>query len=81
MKVTVKKWGNSLGLRIPAVFTQSLDLNDGSVVELSRNKNGIQIIPQKKSRQEQLNELLDQITPENMHRVDFFGMEVGKEEW
>ena len=81
MKIMVKKWGNSLGIRIPAAFTQMLDLNNGSVVELSRTANGIQIIPQKKSRQEQLEELLDQITPENMHHEDFFGMEIGKEEW
>jgi antitoxin MazE len=81
MKITVRKWGNSLGIRIPSTFTQMMDLNDGSVVELSRIEEGIKIIPQKQSRREQLEKLLSQITPENIHHEDFFGIENGKEKW
>ncbi len=81
MKITIKKWGNSLGIRIPAMYTQEMNLNEGSVVNLSRIDDGIIIIPEKKSRREELEKLLSQITPENMHHEDFFGKEVGKEIW
>jgi len=81
MKITVRKWGNSFGIRIPATYAQMMDLNDGSIVELSRIENGIKIIPRNQSRREQLESLLSQITPENMHHGEFFGMEVGEEKW
>jgi antitoxin MazE len=34
MKVELRKWGNSLGLRIPSKLAQSLGLDENSVVEL-----------------------------------------------
>ncbi len=34
MKVKLRKWGNSLGLRIPAKIAQSIGLEESSTVEL-----------------------------------------------
>ena len=81
MNITIKKWGNSLGIRIPAMYTQEMKLNEGSIVNLSRTDEGILIIPQKQSRREELEKLVSQITPKNMHKEDFFGKEVGNEIW
>ncbi len=34
MDVKLRKWGNSLGLRIPAKIAQSIGLNESSTVEI-----------------------------------------------
>lgn len=34
MATTVKKWGNSLGIRIPKAVAEQVDLRDGSAVEV-----------------------------------------------
>ncbi len=34
MRVTVTKWGNSLGIRVPRAVARDLQLGNGSVVEL-----------------------------------------------
>ncbi len=79
MKVSIKKWGNSIGIRIPATYAHILKLDVGSTMELSQIENGMKLIPLKKNRREELEELLSQITPENMHHEDFFGKNIGKE--
>ncbi|MCH3916440.1 MAG: AbrB/MazE/SpoVT family DNA-binding domain-containing protein [Spirochaetia bacterium] len=76
-----KKWGNSIGIRIPATFAHNLGLDIDSIVELLQIEDGIKIVPVQKKRQEKLQELLDQITPDSMHAEDFFGKETGKEQW
>jgi len=75
LKVVVRTWGDGLGLQIPAEFIEALDLHDGSLVEVSLQAGGLLIT---KSRQEQLEELLDRITLQNMHGENFFGT-IGKE--
>lgn len=59
MDIRLKKWGNSLGLRIPHQIAESLGLNDNSIVELRESKDGLVII--KKSCPPTLDELLDSI--------------------
>ena len=34
MKARVQKWGNSLGVRIPALYAREFDLKSGSAVEI-----------------------------------------------
>ncbi|WP_306700978.1 AbrB/MazE/SpoVT family DNA-binding domain-containing protein, partial [Treponema endosymbiont of Eucomonympha sp.] len=34
MVAVVKKWGNSLGMRIPNLMARSMNLSEGSYVEL-----------------------------------------------
>lgn len=81
MEIVVKKWGNSLGIRIPASVTRGLQLGDGSVMELSQSDNRIILVPKLKGRKEELALLLSRITPENMHRGKFSGEESDKETW
>ena len=77
MQTVVQKWGNSLGIRIPALYTKDLELKNGSTVEISEEEGKLVIIPKRNS----LDELLAKITNENMHEVVETGISIGKEEW
>ena len=75
--VTIQKWGNSLGIRIPKEVTELLSINQGAHLELTvkENENIITLKPQKVRKQYSLEELLSQITPENRHEEFDFGTE------
>ena len=64
METIVKKWGNSLGIRIPSLIVRELSLKDGSFVDISDNGNEITIRPMKKNR---LSEMLSEINEQNLH--------------
>jgi len=77
MQTVVQKWGNSLGIRIPALYTKDLELKNGSTVEISEEEGKLVIIPKRNS----LNELLARVTTDNIHEVVETGLSVGNEEW
>ena len=77
MKTVVQKWGNSLGIRIPAIFAMELDLKYGNAVEITQEDGRIVIMPGRRT----LDELLSKITDENLHDAVDTGASVGKEEW
>ncbi len=78
MTVKLQKWGNSMGVRIPKSIIEKVNLveNDELVIEQQDGK--IVIFPAKKKLS--LNELMDQVTTENMHGEDDFKSE-GNEVW
>jgi len=80
MKSTVQKWGNSLAIRIPKSFATEIDLSQGSEIDLVLFENKIQIEPIKKKKLT-LDELLSQVTEENIHGEVGTGAPVGKEIW
>ena len=45
MQTVVQKWGNSLGIRIPALYTKDLELKNGSTVDISEEEGKLVIIP------------------------------------
>lgn len=59
MKVQLKKWGNSLGLRVPQKMAKNYGLDENSLVELTETPEGIMI--QKRNRVSTLDELLSSI--------------------
>ncbi len=77
MQTVVQKWGNSLGIRIPAVFTREFNLKNGSSVEIIEEEGKLVIVPKKQS----LDELLSLVTKDNIHSSVDTGFSVGKEEW
>lgn len=78
MKTTIRKWGNSLGIRIPKVVAKDLMLENGSEVELIGESDRIIIQPQKRPR---LSDLLQKINDNNVHgEVEIEGP-YGKEVW
>ena len=78
MEATVRKWGNSLGIRIPNHITREYSLKDGSCVEINGSGKEIVIIPFKKNR---LSEMLSKISRQNLHEEIGTGNPVGKEIW
>jgi antitoxin MazE len=79
MKTQVGKWGNSFAVRIPGTFAKELELADGMEVELTRVDDGLLLTPRKRGYT--LEELLERITPENIHGETDWGSAVGKESW
>ncbi len=66
MRVTVKKWGNSASIRIPAAIMQAANLKLEETVDLREEDGRIVIEPIRPAEQD-LNSLLAGITPENLH--------------
>ena len=74
MRVTVSKWGNSLGLRIPRGLAEDAQLVDGSSVDL-RVEDGRLIV----ERMDDLETLLALVRPDNIHGDAFAAKRVGDE--
>lgn len=79
MTTQVGKWGNSLAVRIPGAFAKELELDDGAEIEITRVSGGLFLRPAK--REYTLDELLSQVTPENIHGETDWGKAVGREAW
>jgi antitoxin MazE len=78
MTVTVQKWGNSLGVRLPRAVTQSAKLGVGSQVEVKAQRGRIILEPVAVPT---LAELLAQVKPRSRPEVVDWGRPVGKEAW
>jgi antitoxin MazE len=79
MQAQVKRWGNSLGIRIPQSVTTELGLCEDSKVDLKIK--GGQIVIQPKPKSYELTDLLSSITPENIHKPTDWGKPLGNEAW
>jgi len=77
MKIHIRQWGNSIGVRIPQHLAKEAGLVDGT--ELEMNVVDHKIVLSKPHLT--LNELLGKITPENIHGETDTGFVNGKEEW
>jgi antitoxin MazE len=77
---TISKWGNSLAVRIPAVFAETVGLEEGTVVDL-KVRAGQLIVAPAESQKYDLQRLVDQITAKNSHRLVDWGKPAGKETW
>ena len=54
MIVTVSKWGNSLGIRVPSDITAAIGINEGDKVEISGRPDGSIVIRKRKKDAAQL---------------------------
>ena len=80
MHTKVKKWGNSLAVRIPKAFAQDARLTDNSIVDVSMADGRIIIEPVSPKRWT-LDELLAGVNGENIHQEIETGESVGNEAW
>ena len=80
MRTKVQKWGNSLALRIPKAFAIDAQLENDSFVEISIVKGKIIITPVQ-TPSWTLEELLADITKDNLHTEVDTGSAVGNEVW
>lgn len=80
MKTKILRWGNSLGVRIPKAFAVEAHVDAGSYVEIKVVEEGLLIRPMTR-RSYDIDSLLEEITPENLHEAIDAGSPRGKEVW
>jgi antitoxin MazE len=80
MRARVQRWGNSLALRIPKAFATETALESGSEVDLTLDDGRLIVTPLAAPSYE-LEDLLAQVTPENLHGEVDTGSSVGDEAW
>lgn len=77
----VKRWGNSPAIRIPVMLMQALNLNIDDEVKIDLVDGKLIIEPVKKEPVFSLEELVEGITPDNLHDLVDWGKATGKEIW
>jgi antitoxin MazE len=77
MQVSVARWGNSLGVRIPKDVAEQAGLRAGSRVEVAAENGRIVIAPARPRYV--LSQLLDDMTPEAMREAFDWGPDRGRE--
>jgi antitoxin MazE len=80
MKTKIKKWGNSLALRIPKYLASDANLDLNAWVEMSIDKDSI-IIKPIHDKKYSLKKLLAEVSENNLHGEIDSGAPVGKEAW
>ncbi|MBS0512046.1 MAG: AbrB/MazE/SpoVT family DNA-binding domain-containing protein [Proteobacteria bacterium] len=80
MQLTVKKWGNSASIRIPAAIMEAAHLKLDDPVDV-REEDGRIIIEPLAHKAYDLDALLAEITPDNLHAEVGTGPAVGNEAW
>jgi antitoxin MazE len=80
MKTRVQKWGNSLALRIPKSFASEVGLECNAPVEISLVDGSLVVKPDVQAAPS-LDQLLAQVTEDNLHHEIDTGRAVGDEAW
>ena len=80
MRAVVRKWGNSLALRLPRGVASELRVDPDSEVELSVEQGRLVVTPVPASEY-RLGDLIAKITSENRHDAEDWGPPRGGEVW
>ena len=80
MRARVQKWGNSLAVRIPKSLALESQLGQNTLVEMSLEAGKIVLVPLAPAELT-LDQLLEGVTPDNLHRETETGEAVGHEVW
>lgn len=80
MKGRVQKWGNSLALRIPKSLADEIGLGQNSYVQLMIKEGALVVTPEREPKW-RLEELLEKVTEDNIHREWETGSVEGDEIW
>lgn len=75
MQTRIRRWGNSLGVRIPQAVAERSRLTEGTPVEIFVRQSDVVIRPKRLH----LEDLLTQVTPENCHTATDWGTPQGQE--
>jgi len=79
MRVAVRKWGNSLALRIPKALADNSHIENGTQVDVAVENGRLIVAPVPAAAT--LHELLSRVTAENTHAEVDTGGRVGRETW
>lgn len=80
MRAKAQRWGNSLAIRIPKAFAQEVGLAVDSPVDM-RVADGALVVRPAPAPAPSLEELLEDVTPENLHGEVDVGPGRGREVW
>jgi antitoxin MazE len=80
MRIRIRKWGNSLALRIPAPFAAETGIESDAEVDLSLEEGRLVVTP-RVVRPYALDDLLAGVTKRNMHGAVDTGRPRGGEVW
>ena len=80
MITTVRKWGNSLGVRIPKSVAHEAQVEEGMKVDIREEDDRLVITPVERTSYK-LETLLRAVSPRNLHRETDFGKPEGREAW
>ena len=80
MQTKIKKWGNSLALRIPKLLASDASLKLNELVDMSIDQGSIIITPISE-KEYSLEKLLKKVSKNNLHGEFDTGAPVGKEIW
>ena len=80
MQTKIRKWGNSLGLRIPRSVAVEAQVEEGATVDLSVEHGRLLVRPLR-VRKFALNALLRNVNRRNVHGEVSTGRAVGRETW
>ena len=77
MKTHIRRWGNSLAVRIPRAYAEQAGLSEGSQVEFVAEGQDL-VLRQRRFR---LDALLKDVTADNVHGEENWGRRRGREAW
>ena len=80
METKIRRWGNSLGLRIPSSFAREAGVGEGSAVDITVDGEVLTIRPVRQARY-RLDDLLKKVTTKNRHDDVDTGHPMGRETW
>ena len=80
MTVTISKWGNSQGFRVPIDILDKLNLAVGDLVNISQKDNKLIIEPAKKEKKYSIDELVNNL-PKGYKASEEFSSKSGSEIW
>ena len=80
MEAKVKKWGKSLGVRLPKALSSKAGITEGTDIELEIEGDKITIVPRPK-KDYTLDELLSMVSEENIHYEIQTNGPLGNEIW
>ncbi len=86
MSIVVSKWGNSLGIRIPAAIVEALSIHSGDTVDYELNGDTFSFTKKKSTKQlfeEFYGKNFDSLTPQDLGEAPLidYGEDVGGEKF
>ena len=80
MQTRIKKWGNSLAVRIPQGLAHQIGIEPDSLVNMTAEDKSLTIQPMRRPPMT-LDALLNDVTPDNLHAEVDTGPSTGREAW
>ena len=81
MRTKIRKWGNSLALRLPKSFASELGLEDETNIDMNISEGKIVLSPVAGRSRHSIKKLVAGIKKSNLHNEIDSGKPIGREVW